>query len=176
MAHSLIGWNGVLALYTNEWIPYSSVSGTSSPSRIFIQPAPFAALFIEKELVQSTSLRFTSPLSALRTLADGLSALTASSTAPAFSAETRSHLDKIKTSANSIWLVRSGPTFLRSVFSTESANCSRISFAVAMFASKDAQSTMVTQVSSLAISFRVLFPLSALVMDSRVLRCSSCSS
>mmetsp|Transcript_1475 Transcript_1475/g.4800 ORF Transcript_1475/g.4800 Transcript_1475/m.4800 type:complete len:365 (-) Transcript_1475:155-1249(-) len=149
-------------------MPYSSVSGTSSsaPSISCIHPAADAAFSIENRPVHKTLERGIWPLNALVIFAFGLSALTASSTAEASSSGTRSHLLKTTTSANSICSVRRGPTLLLSPSSTLPLNCSCISAFVAMFAWNAATSTIVTHVSSLAISFSEIFPLNAFMIAS----------
>ncbi|MNW52731.1 hypothetical protein D3C74_302630 [compost metagenome] len=115
--HSLInranrsGWNGRLRRYTNEPMPYSSVSGVwLSCCSSWIQPADWLACSKSNNPVFRISCGSTRPMVERISLAVGCSLRkTPSSSISSFSS-TRSHLFRIRMSHVSIWSINRSTT------------------------------------------------------------------
>ena len=155
------GCIGRYDLNVNEWIPYSSVSGTCSPTLASLSHSScFSASSIENRLVPrifvgSSKLFVVSMISAL-----GLNFRRSVRTAPFCCSLIRSHLFKTMTLANSTW----SQSKCEIVLSSSASAChplERNESSVFSSRMKDAPSTTVTMVSSCATSERFT-PLSSL--------------
>mmetsp|Transcript_3358 Transcript_3358/g.8359 ORF Transcript_3358/g.8359 Transcript_3358/m.8359 type:complete len:244 (-) Transcript_3358:982-1713(-) len=151
------GWKGARALYTNDEMPYSAVSGVSSWPWFSAasQPDAARARSMLKRPVLMTARRSTSLLTQGMTRAPGLSVASSApsraASAPSAPPGSVSHLLSRMTSANSTWSNNRSATLRSSSSSTLSSPSRSLSVCrLAMFSSRLAASTTVTHVSSRA--------------------------
>lgn len=119
---NLLAWKGRRRLYTNDDIPYSSVSGVCDAcppdSSSLIHPADSLAFSKSKRCVFKTSFKSTSEFVVLMILAVGYNALNTFSNFASSSSLIKSILLIINTSQNSTWSINKSAIERSSVSST----------------------------------------------------------